>query len=202
MDVSKSVGVVLLTGIVAILAGGRTHAQKPENSSAEAPLPKDIYPDSRNRLPLPNAEYQSGRLAVGIDQPGVSDWDPQLVKASRGANLKYSIGLPDPLLEIAVLVAARELDVQYEWTQWETHGRDPKDPRYIDPAIIDIIKYEKPVVGLGEKETAIINFGRETFGQRKVSPQTFAAGSAFIRPQRHRGFGLGDGRLFRSRERS
>ena len=171
MDLSKSVGVVLLAGIVAILAGGRIHAQNsvPSTGSAEAPLPKDIYPDSRNRLPLPNAEYQSGRLAVGIYQPGVSNWDPQLIKASRGANLKYSMDVSDPLMEIAVLVAARELDVQYEWTQWETHGRDPKDPRYLDPAIIDIIKYEKPAVGLGEKETAIINLGREMLGPRKVS---------------------------------
>jgi hypothetical protein len=72
------------------------------------------------------------------------------------------------------LVTAREMDCQYEWTQWETHGRDPKDPRYIEPAIIDMIKYEKPVVGLGEKETAIIAFGRETFGKRKVSSGTFA----------------------------
>ena len=94
----------MLAGIGALLAGGRTHAQKPENNSAEAPLPKDIYPDSRNRLPLPNAEYQSGRLAVGIYQPGVSNWDPQLIKASRGANLKYSMDVSDPLMEIAVLV--------------------------------------------------------------------------------------------------
>ena len=176
MDLSKSVAVVLLAGVLAVLAGGRSGAQNsaPGKGSSEDQLPKDIYPDSRNRLPLPNAEYQSGRLAVGIYQPGVSNWDPQLIKASRGANLKYSMDVSDPLLEIAVLVAARELDVQYEWTQWETHGRDPKDPRYLDPAIIDIIKYEKPVVGLGEKETAIIKFGREIFGQRRVSSQTFA----------------------------
>ncbi len=71
-------------------------------------------------------------------------------------------------------MTARELDCQYEWTQWETHGRDPKDPRHIEPELIDIIKYGKPAVGLGEKETAIIKFGRETFGQRKVSSETFA----------------------------
>jgi 4-carboxymuconolactone decarboxylase len=174
MDLRKSFGVVLLAGIVGILWGGRIQAQNPGSGSAEAPLPKDIYPDSRNRLPLPKAEYDGGRLAVGIEQPGVSNWDPQLIKASRGASLKYSMDVSDPLLEIAVLVAARELDVQYEWTQWETHARDPKDPRHLDPAIIDIIKYEKPVVGLGEKETAIINFGREIFGQRRVSSATFA----------------------------
>jgi hypothetical protein len=198
MHVSKSFGVVLLAGIVAILAGGRTDAQKPENSSAEAPLPKDIYPDSRNRLPLPNAEYQSGRLAVGIYQPGVSNWDPQLIKASRGANLKYSMDVSDPLLEIAVLVAARELDVQYEWTQWETHGRDPKDPRYLDPAIIDIIKYEKPWWVSARRKPPLSTSGAK-FLARGGFPGDFRPGTAFIRPQEHRGFGLGDGRLFRSR---
>ena len=52
--------------------------------------------------------------------------------------------------------------------------RDPNDPRHIEPAIIDIIKYDKPVVGLGEKETAIINLGRGMFAEEKVSPATFA----------------------------
>jgi len=176
MTVLKRISAVVLAGVMSVLLIAKIHAQNPAHSadSTGAPLPKDIYPDSRNRLPLPSAEYQSGRLAVGIYQPGVSNWDPQLIKASRGASLKYSMDVSDPLLEVAVLVAARELDVQYEWTQWETHGRDPKDPRYLDPALIDIIKYEKPVVGLGEKETAIINFGREIFGQRRVSSATFA----------------------------
>jgi len=78
------------------------------------------------------------------------------------------------LLEIAVLVTARERDSQFEWTQWETHGRDPNDSRHIESSIIDIIKYDKPVVGLGEKETAIINLGRGMFADEHVSPETFA----------------------------
>jgi 4-carboxymuconolactone decarboxylase len=126
-----------------------------------------------------SSQYNVGlkeELPVGIEQLAVRLWDPKLAKAKGevGHYLKYEIGLPDRLLEIAVLVTAREMDSQYEWTQWETHGRDPKDPRHIEPAIIDIIKYGKPVVGLGEKETAIIAFGRETFGQKMVSSETFA----------------------------
>jgi 4-carboxymuconolactone decarboxylase len=176
MGVSKSIGVVLLAGVVGMLLGGRIRAQNPAPSadSSEASLPKDIYPDSRNRLPLPKAEYQKARLPVGIEQPSVRGWDPQLTKLLNDASLKYEVELTDRLLEIAVLVAAREMDCQYEWTQWETHGRDPKDPRLIEPELIDIIKYEKPVAGIGEKEAAIIVFGREIFGQRKVSPATFA----------------------------
>jgi hypothetical protein len=71
-------------------------------------------------------------------------------------------------------VAAREMDSEVLWTEWEKYGRDPNDPRHIEPAIIDIIKYDKPVVGLGEKETAVIKLGREMLGPRKVSSETFA----------------------------
>jgi 4-carboxymuconolactone decarboxylase len=189
MNAWKSAGVVLLAGVVVLLVGS-VHAQNQASGahSMEAPvvdlpgdppilpsLPKDVYPDSRNRLPLPNVEYRyTARLRTGIEQPNVSDWDPDFITASRGASLKYSIELPDRLLEVAVLAAARELDVQYEWTQWEYFGRNPADPRHIEQSTIDLIKYEKPLVGLGEKETAIINFARETFGQRKLSSATFA----------------------------
>jgi 4-carboxymuconolactone decarboxylase len=178
MNLSKTIGAVLLAAVVGMLLGGSIQAQNPASSadSTEATLPKDIYPDSRNRLPLPapKSEYQKARLPVGIEQPSVRGWDQQLTKLLNDAGLKYEVELTDRLLEIAVLVAAREMDCQYEWTQWETHGRDPKDPRLIEPSLIDIIKYEKPVVGIGDKEAAIIQFGREAFGQRKVSPATFA----------------------------
>jgi hypothetical protein len=187
MDVSKSIGVVLLAGAIGMLLGGRIEAQNPASGSGstEAPLPKDIYPDSRNRLPLPlpKSEYQKARLPVGIEQPSVRGWDPELTKLLTNAGLKYEVELTDRLLEIAVLVAAREMDCQYEWTQWETHGRDPNDPRLIEPSLIDIIKYEKPVTGIGEKEAGIILFGREAFGQRKVSPATFAEVTRLFGPK-------------------
>jgi 4-carboxymuconolactone decarboxylase len=190
MNSPKSVAALLLTCVATLLVCAAIHAQNQASGphSMEAPvidlpgdpplspsLPKDVYPDSRNRLPLPNVEYRyTARLPTGIEQPNVSEWDLDFVKARRGANLKYSIGVSDRLLEVAVLAAARELDVQYEWTQWEYFGRNPADPRHIEQSTIDLIKYEKPVVGLGEKETAIINFARETFGQRRLSSATFA----------------------------
>jgi 4-carboxymuconolactone decarboxylase len=176
-------------GVAALTWNGNTHAQQ-AGSAASASLPKDVYADSRNRLPLPKRDeldeegkalfdrnnQRTGKLAVGIEQAGVRFYSPRLAKAQADGSQyrKYETGLSNPLLEIAVLVTARAMDCQYEWTQWEEHGRDPKDPRHLDPSIIDMIKYEKPVVGLGEKESAIINFGREVFSQRKVSPATFA----------------------------
>jgi alkylhydroperoxidase family enzyme len=77
-------------------------------------------------------------------------------------------------MEIAILTAAYELNCQYEWTQWERFGRNHADPRHIKQSTIDIIKYNKPPTGLGEKEAAVITFSRELFGERKVSSATFA----------------------------
>jgi 4-carboxymuconolactone decarboxylase len=201
MDVRKSVAVFFLAGVVGMLLGGRTYAQNSARTadSAETPLPKDVYPDSRNRFPtvkredlddegkkvfdemsrqkpLPGGTVPAGFLPTGTLQTSVRLWDPQLAKISSQLShyRKYEIGLPDRLLEIAILVTAYEMNCQYEWTQWERFGRNPADPRHIEQSTIDLIKFNKPVVGLGEKETAIIKFGRETFGERKLSSETFA----------------------------
>jgi 4-carboxymuconolactone decarboxylase len=156
-------------------------------AAAADPLPKDIYPDSRNRLPLPKREdmdEEGKKVFDQVNRPERLLRSDAMTKRSvrlysnprfaagqdeKQRYLTYDTGLSDRLLEIAVLVAARETDSQYEWTEWEAYGRDPNDPRHIEPAIIDMIKYDKPVVGLGEKETAIIKFGREMLGPRKVS---------------------------------
>ena len=102
-------------------------------------------------------------------------YSPRLAKPLGDAHhyLKFESGLGDRLTGIAVLVTAREFNNQFEWTQWEIHAR-MEGSGHIEPGIIDIIKYNRPAIGLGEKETVIINFGRELIGQKKVSSETFA----------------------------
>jgi len=149
-------------------------------------FPKDIYPDSRNRLPNPKREdmddfgkkvfdEQTGPRLAWTKQIPLRLYSPQLAKPMADAHyyLKYQCGLGDRLTAIAVLVTAWEMNNQFEWTQWELHARMPGDG-YVEPGIIDLIKYNKPVTGLGEKETVIVNFGRELFGKKKVSSETFA----------------------------
>jgi 4-carboxymuconolactone decarboxylase len=190
MNASKSIAAILLAGFAGMLLGGKIHAQNPASSAgsattpAAAALPKDIYPESGNRLPLLKREdlddygkaVYDEMAALGGNPAPLRLYSPKLAKPMAEAHhyLKYDSGLGDRLTEIAVLTTAREQNNQYEWTQWELHGRKPGDARHVESAIIDIIKYEKPVVGLGEKETAIITYGRELFGQRKVSSETFA----------------------------
>ena len=159
---------------------------------AQPPFPADIYPDSFNRLPAPKPEdmnesdrkifneimtrQQGGLSDRGKQRPLVRMYSPGVAKGLAEAHhyLKYDAGIDDRTMTVAVLTTTRELTNQFEWTQWEQHARDPKDPRYLEPYVIDAIKDCKSVTGLGEKDAAVITLGREMFGPRKVSPETFA----------------------------
>jgi 4-carboxymuconolactone decarboxylase len=101
---------------------------------------------------------------------------PGLLKGLEAAHhyVKYDAGLGDRTVTVAVLTTARELTNQFEFTQWEEVARNPKHTWYVEPRVVDAIKYCGPVTGLDAKDAAIITFGRELFGARKVSSATFA----------------------------
>ncbi len=184
METRKGLAIILLAGMAAMMGAGALHAQTPSlrAGAGAAPIPKDIDPESRNRLPAPKRDGLSDDDKKIFDAmthgqaASVRLYSPKLAQSLGDAQnyLKSETGFGDPLTEIAVLVASREMDSQFLWTIWEKHGRDLKDSRHIDAGIIDAIKYEKPVAGLGEKEALVITFGRELLGQRKVSAETFA----------------------------
>jgi 4-carboxymuconolactone decarboxylase len=176
MNPSRIVGLILLAGV--LLSG---------TICGQAPLPKDVYPDSRFRLPLPKRadmdDYgkkvfdelaDPGRSSlVGLQGPsGIRLHSPRVAKPMSDVNtyLRTGTGLDGRLTEIAIMVTARAMDNQFEWTAHEIAGRKTG----VEPAIIDLIKYRKPIAGLGEKETIIIRFGRELFDRKKVSSPTFA----------------------------
>jgi 4-carboxymuconolactone decarboxylase len=184
MEMRKGLAIILLAGVAAVMGAGASYAQGAARGAdtAAAPLPNDIDLESRNRLPVPKREdlNDDGKKifdAMTLGQAAsVRLYSPKLAQTLGDAQnyLKSETGFGDPLTEMAVLVASREMDSQFLWTIWEKHGRDLKDSRHIDAGIIDVIKYEKPVAGLGEKEALVITFGRELLGQRKVSSETFA----------------------------
>ena len=67
-------------------------------------------------------------------------------------------------------MAAREFDQQYEWTGHEIAGLRAG----LDQSVIDVVKFNKDVTGLPEKESTVIRVGREIFRQHRVSPEVFA----------------------------
>ena len=152
-----------------------------------ATLPKDIYPESLSRLPLLGRDDMDAhgqrfydtvvspqsRTLVGLRGPsGIWLHSPTLGDHVRAANqyLRYETGLDRRLTELAILVTAREVDSQFEWT-----AHEPAALREgLDAKIIDVVKHRKPVSKMGKREAAIITFGREAIGDRKMKSRTFA----------------------------
>jgi len=150
-------------------------------------LPGDVYPDSLSRLPLVEREAMDeqgqkfydtvtspqSRTLVGLQGPsGIWLHSPELGERMRAVNqyLRYETALERRLTELAILVTARELDNQFEWTAHEPVALHEG----LDPGIIDVVKYRQPTSGLGTKEALIIGLGRKLFRERKVDPETFA----------------------------
>ena len=131
--------------------------------------PDDIYPDTRSRLPMvpPKPEVPPQLYSREIAPTATG---PFQLALHQGSLKSLQAHVEPRLLALANLVTAREFDQQYDWTMSELAAR--KDG--LDGAIIDIVRDRKPVTGLGEKETAIIQFGRELFGKNVVAAETYA----------------------------
>ena len=74
------------------------------------------------------------------------------------------------LMDLAILVTAREFDQQFDWTVNEIAAKQDG----LEPAIIDIVRDRKPLTELGEKEAVIVELGRELLGKHIVSAETYA----------------------------
>ncbi len=150
-------------------------------------LPPDIYPDSRCRLPLPRredfdaegqkafdvvADPKGGTIRGLIGPGGIGLHSPRLSTLQRpvGRYLRFESGIKPREREIAILTTARECDSRFEWAAHEPEALTCG----VSQEIIDIIKFKRPTTGLAELDDVIITLGREAFGKRKVSSETFA----------------------------
>jgi 4-carboxymuconolactone decarboxylase len=150
-------------------------------------LPKDVYEDSRNRLPLPKREDldDAGRKVVdhhtdpkggsiaGLQGPGgIKLHSPKLAAAAAPATryLRREAGFSGPIRELIILMAAREMESKFEWAAHEPEALKEGLPQ----AVIDVVKHRKPIDGLPETEATVITFGRQLFRDKKVEPVVFA----------------------------
>jgi 4-carboxymuconolactone decarboxylase len=148
-------------------------------------LPPDIDPQSYSRLPLilkDSLDAEGQRIFEAIN--GAQGNVPRL---GPPASSMYSLEPSEPydrlnvllrkasvgpqFFEISTLVPAREFNQQYEWSAHELGARRAG----VDQAVIDAIKYDRPVAGLPEKEATVIEFGRALLrGDRQVPAELFA----------------------------
>ena len=176
----------VLVYLLAAAAFSPASAQQSAAPSATA-LPPDVHPESLSRLPNVRREEMDelgkkmydtvvggqARSIAGLQGPyGVWLHSPQLAEKVLPLiyYLRYDTSLGRRLTELGILVAARELDSQFEWSAHEPVALKEG----LEPAIIDVVRFRKSAQGLGEKEALIINLGRELFRKHKVSRATFA----------------------------
>ncbi len=196
-----------LMAIIGIVGGGDSNSnadtvQKSSKTAGETTQathtwPQDIYPESGYRLPLPKRDdfdedgknifdkisHPDRRRLAGMRGPsGIRLQSPKLAEKANALNkyLRYESGFSARVREVAILITAREMDSQFEWTAHEPAALKEGVPQ----EIIDIIKYRKSVKGAPETDAVIIQFGRQLFGQKKVSSETFAHALKIFGPKK------------------
>jgi len=167
---SRSLGLIAIIASVAVLGG-------------QSKLPSDIHPESFSRLPPPQRD--------SLDVEGKRVWDViaggrAMGKTGPAPVSMYSPGAAEPIhhlnqylrktvagpryFELSALLAAREFDQQYEWS-----GHEPAAIRAgLEQSVIDVVKFNKDVAGLPEKDATVIRLGRALFHDHKVSADLWA----------------------------
>ena len=130
---------------------------------------KKLY-DSIVNATTPYGRGLPAPIGMWMHSPGMAEHVLPLYMYLRfGGDAGDAMYFPVRLVELAILVSAREINSQYQWTSHEPTARKVG----LEPNIIDAVKYRRGVEGLGEKEATIILFGRELFRDRCVSASTF-----------------------------
>jgi 4-carboxymuconolactone decarboxylase len=182
---STLIRIALLIAVVATLsAQSGKGTQTPARS---ATLPSDIQPDSLNRLPVVKREQMDengkkaydlnaggpGKIAQATGPGAIALYSPEASEPLRRLNnylRRNGNILGNAVTELAILVAAREGDSQYIWSAHEPAALKAG----VAQPVIDAVKYGKAVPAAGEKETVVVNMGRQIIREHKLDSATFA----------------------------
>jgi len=144
---------------------------------AQAPntLPSDIHPVTLSRLPPVTAQDldEEGRrlLAARTNFTPAPGPTHITIYSPRERDLGIPSGQTSPVgpryFQLAVLITAREIDQQYEWSSHEPAGLR----QGLEQAVIDVVKYDRDVAGLTDKDATLIRFGRALFREHRVSSE-------------------------------
>jgi 4-carboxymuconolactone decarboxylase len=147
-------------------------------AQAQAQPPSDIHPVTLSRLPPVTPEDLDDEARRLFNQRQGFTPGPGPAHITVYIPRERSLGIPTGenspvgprLFQLAVLIAAREIDQQYEWSAHEPAGLR----QGLEQSVIDVVKYDRPVTGLAEKDAALIEFGRTLLRENKVSSELWA----------------------------
>jgi hypothetical protein len=153
-------------------------AALPSVAAAQAPVPSDINPVTLSRLPPVTAadlDEEGRRLLAArpAAKPGpgpthITNYSPR--ERSLGVPTGEGSPVGARFFQLAVLIVAREINQQYEWTAHEPAGLR----QGLEQSVIDVVKHRRSVAGLSEKDAAFITFGRSLLREHKVSTAQWA----------------------------
>jgi hypothetical protein len=138
-------------------------------------LPRDINAVTLSRLPPVTAADldEEGRRLLSArtnftPAPGpthITVYSPRELDLGIPSGAKSPVG--PRYFQLSALIAARESDQQYEWSSHEPAGRR----QGLEQAVIDVVKYNRDVAGLSDKDATLITFGRALFREHRVSSE-------------------------------
>ena len=150
-------------------------ASLPAIMQAQTALPPDIHPVTLSRLPpvTPEDLDEAGRKLLS-ERPAVKP-GPGPTHVTSYSPRERSLGIPTGVespvgaryFQLAVLIIAREIDQQYEWTAHEPAGLR----QGLEQSVIDVVKYNRDVKGLADKDATLITFGRTLYREHRVSSE-------------------------------
>jgi len=160
----------------------------PAVASAQSLLPPDINPVTLSRMPPINraeldAEGQKAldaRATPPMPAPGpgsVTVWSPRtteglgVIGRTLGVPRGDTFPLGGRMYQLIVLLTAREIDQQYEWSAHEPAGLRAG----LEQSVIDVVKYDRDVTGLAEKDALVIRYFRALMREHRVSSELWAA---------------------------
>jgi 4-carboxymuconolactone decarboxylase len=145
-------------------------------AQAQTALPPDIDPVTLSRLPwvTPEDLDEEGRKLLA-QRPPTAKPGPGPTHVTSYSPRERSLGIPSGVnspvgpryFQLAVLIIAREIDQQYEWSAHEPAGLR----QGLEQSVIDVVKHNRDVAGLTDKDATLITFGRTLYREHKVSSE-------------------------------
>jgi 4-carboxymuconolactone decarboxylase len=148
-------------------------------------LPPDINAESMSRLaPLKREDMdEKGKRAYDLlagssgnsiktGPNALALYSPEIAEPMRRLNqyLRFNGVADERYRELAILVAVREMNQPYQWSGHEGGTLKAGVPQ----AVIDAVKYNRDLTGIGEKEATLIQVGRQLFREKHLSSDLFA----------------------------
>jgi len=161
-----------LTALLIVLATALVATQTALDPDSHARLPflqrKDMSEaDQKIFDVLPGRgkdDVLRGPLAFAAYNPAVAKALFDLHNAAVGGSLDAHVR------ELAIMVACRETNYNLEWNGHEATALK----NGVDAKTLDVIRKHASLNDLDYKDAAVIRFGRQMFGDKKVDPATFA----------------------------